>query len=503
MIPATDRVGGWLSARVSVTLLIGSTAALPLLLQGFRPLDDRSKLVLSALSIVLIAFAGLQLVISVPEAVGGVRRWRAGPWFLLWGATAFGFASLTWLGAQHGSANRIMLTSVVHALDLVALAVLAWIVGYTLGVPRWLRHGATAWLSLLLRGSTPALRGGGMPWVLYTIGTVARLSSVALSGHFGYVGDPDTAGTHPAAYSQLLSAASNMAVFGIALAAYRAFSTTTRGSRVTLWTLVGVEAVMGALAGGKESFIVSLLAVLIPYGAVRGRLPLRILFLGAVVLLLIVVPFNTTYREVVRRDQGTLSPSSAVAAAPAVLSGTVHATSPGDAVVGSATALLYRIREVDSVAIITQLTPSSIPYESPADYATAPFIGVVPRALWPGKPLLDNGYQFSQHYYGLPSSVHTSTGITPMGDLYRHGGWPVMICGMVLLGGAVRLFDTLFRPESDPRAVCFVLVFLPVLVKSELDVYGMIASLPSGIVTAAVGAHLMCRGRTMTRTVGS
>ncbi len=489
--------------RVATAILIGSTAAVPLFPAGFTPLGERAELVCSVMSVLLLTVAGLRLVSALPGGERGISYWRASHWFLLWGSVAYGLASLTWLGVQVGSATRIELSSVIDALHLFCLGLLAWIAGYVLGVPRWIQQCARNGLDLLLHGTGPVLRGGSMPWVMYGIGTAARLTSVLLTGRFGYLGDPGVMTSNPPVYSQFLSMSSNLAVFGIALAAFRALSAATRGSKLTLWILVGIEAVVGALGGGKESFIVSVLAVLIPYGAVRRRLSLPILLTGVTLLLLIVVPFNATYRHAVRSDKNMLSPSSAVATAPDILSGTVHAGSPGETIIDSGTALLYRIREVDSLAIITQMTPSTIPYLSPGEFAAAPLIGVVPRAVWPGKPVLDNGYLFSQRYYGLSSSVHTSTGITPVGDLYRHGGWLVMICGMVLLAGAVRLFDALFRPETDPRAICFVLVFLPMLVKSELDVYSMIASVPSGIATATVGAHLMCRRRTTTGMVAS
>jgi hypothetical protein len=146
---------------------------------------------------------------------------------------------------------------------------------------------------------------------------------------------------------------------------------------------------------------------------------------------------------------------------------------------------------IDSVAITIQLTPETIPYRSPAEFASAPVVGLIPRAVWPDKPVLVTGYEFSQDYYGTSSDMYTSAGITPLGDLYRHGGPLTVLVGMLLLGMGARLFDSLFRPELDPRAICFLLAFLPMLLRA--DVYNMIVGIPSGIVLAAVGAHLICR----------
>jgi hypothetical protein len=62
---------------------------------------------------------------------------------------------------------------------------------------------------------------------------------------------------------------------------------------------------------------------------------------------------------------------------------------------------------------------------------------------------------------------------------------------MLLLGMGARLFDTLFRPERDPRAICFLLAFLPMLLR--VDIFGMIVGIPSALVLATLGARLIWR----------
>jgi hypothetical protein len=483
-------VEGVTRRQMSACVLAAAAVAL-WLPGGFQVLSLREQLVLAALSVTLLSLAALTVVIATPAGAGGLSHWRLGPWYLMWSVLAFGIAPLTWLLTQTGPATRITFPSVVAALTLVGLSLVPWTAGYCTGPPRALSESAGRGIAVLLRGTTPTIRGGSMPWILYGVGTLARLVSVAMTERFGYVGEPSrlVARAGPLDYSLQLIA--TCTVFAIAAAAYRAFCDTTRGSRLTLWTLVGLEVVVGALAGGKQYFLLSVLAVLIPYGALRGRLPLRILLAGATMFLLVVVPFNTSYRQVVRGEQSTLSPSAAVGTAPDVLAGVVAGGSVQETLADSSIQMLQRIRMLDSVAIAVQLTPSTIPFRSPMEFAYAPVIGLVPRALWPDKPVLTTGYEFSQDYYGTPSDMYTSAGITPTGDLYRHGGWLTVTVGMLLLGMAARLFDTLFRPERDPRAICFLLVFLPTLLRA--DIQSMIVSIPSGVLLAAVGARLICR----------
>ena len=73
----------------------------------------------------------------------------------------------------------------------------------------------------------------------------------------------------------------------------------------------------------------------------------------------------------------------------------------------SAGYLAQRIRTIDSPAIIMQRTPAQIPYSNPAQLVISPVIDLIPRILWPGKPILTVGYQISQEYYQLPrAGVH-------------------------------------------------------------------------------------------------
>lgn len=498
---------GGLAPRRRLLAILSAAAAVALWLPGgFGALSVGEQLVLGALSVTLLSLAALQLVLGLPEGARGVVRWRIGPWYLLWGMLTSGIAPLTWLMPQTGSATRIAISSVLTALVLFGASILPWTVGYWAGVPRALRGLAQRVLSALLDGTArgggaPTIRGGAMPWLLYAVGSGARLLTVAATGRFGYVGDPSVLVSHAGAFDHLLKLLSTLALFAVAAAAYRAFSDTTRGSRLTLWALAGAEVVVGALAGGKQYFLLSVLAVLIPYGVLRARLSMPILLAGVLVFLGVAVPFNTSYRQVVRGDESTLSPAAAVAAAPGVLSQVMSAESAGEVLVGSSVQMLERVRMIDSVAIVVQLTPETMPYRSPVEFASAPVVGLIPRALWPDKPVLTTGYEFSQAYYGTSASTYTSAGITPLGDLYRHGGPVTVLVGMLLLGMGARLFDSLFRPERDPRAICFLLAFLPMLLRA--DIYSMIVGIPSGAVLAVVGARLIWRASPATGERGA
>jgi len=494
-LPGIAEPGGVARGRAVAALSLAAVAAALLLPEGLLPFTEQTRIAFAAVAVAILCLAALQLVRALPGTHDGIARWRIGPWYLIWTAIAFGVASLTWLRPATGAARMIRLDSVALALTLVGGSVIAWTVGYLVGPTRPLRRLASGAVAVLLRGTRPTVRGIGAAWILYGVGSCARLATALVDGRFGYVGDPATLVSSAKPYAQVLNTLAAAAVFGIAVAAYDAFTTGRLNSRLTLALLVSVEVVAGAVSGGKQTFIVSALAVLIPYGAVRRRISIRFLVVSTLLFLWIVMPFNAAYRPVVRDAQSTLTPAEAIAAAPEVLAEVVYPDDPAAVLPTSMWALLHRIRLIDSVAITAQMTPTTIAYRSPAEFAVAPVVALIPRAVWPGKPIIANGYRFSQEYYGFPSTIYTSSAPTPLGDLYRHGGLLVLLIGMFALGACCRLFDSIFRPEADPRAMFFLIMFLPLVVKSELDVYSMIVAVPASVVAAAVGAQLACRPR--------
>jgi hypothetical protein len=267
------------------------------------------------------------------------------------------------------------------------------------------------------------------------------------------------------------------------------------GARITLAVLFLAELAFGAAAGGKQNFVIAVLAVAVPFSAARRRLPMAALVALVVIFLFVVIPFNQAYRHTARGGSSTLSVSQALTVAPRILDQTVTDHNPVTVVSGSLIYLLGRIREIDAPAIILQRTPGQINFISPMQLLEAPAVGFVPRALWPGKPILATGYQVGQEYYGLPSTVINSAAITPAGDLYRHGGWIPVVAGMFLFGCGVRLLDNVLDVRSSPHAVFLVLLLFPILVKSETDWLGLLVGIPATLLIWLLTVSLTFRPR--------
>jgi hypothetical protein len=430
----------------------------------------------------------------------GVSRWRFGPWTLLWYGTAFGLATLTWVQPQTGALMEISVSSVIRALWLVAVGMTLWVFGYLVGPGRLAqRFGNKVTARLSLRFA-PEVRSPLAPWILYAIGTAARITTVTTTGLFGYVGNVQSAVTTASSYHQLLGDLGLCAPLAVAAAALQVYRERVPGARVTLTVLVLAEIAFGAAAGGKQSFLITILAVAIPFTAARhrihrGLLAFTALAFAGLVFLLIVVPFNHSYRSNDRSASGTLSVSQALGAAPGILRQTIGTGNAGGVLSSSATFLLARIGEIDSPAIIMQRTPAEIGFVSPIQLVTAPITTLVPRAVWPGKPILDSGYEFSQTYYEVPATTFTSSAITPVGDLYLHGGWIPVIVGMFLFGCGVRLLDDVMDVYSSPHCIFLFLLLFPSLVKQEGGWGDTLAGIPGTLLIWIFASYLTFRTR--------
>jgi hypothetical protein len=212
------------------------------------------------------------------------------------------------------------------------------------------------------------------------------------------------------------------------------------------------------------------------------------------IFLFVVIPFNTAYRNVEHSASGTLNTSEVLSQAPAIFRQTINTHSIATALPNSMPLLLQRIREIDSPAIIVQRTPGQISFKSPTQLIEAPLAEIVPRAVWPGKPIVATGYQFSQQYFGLPSGL-TSSAVTPVGDLYTYGGWPPLIAGMFLLGCLVRLLDDVLDVRTNPHAIFLVLLLFPSLVKDEGGWVSTLAGIPATVLIWVVAVSLTFRLR--------
>jgi hypothetical protein len=426
----------------------------------------------------------LFVMLAVWGPGNGPASWRLGPWMMIWAGTMYGLATVTLDQPQHTQAVQIVLTNALRALWLVAAGTTMWFAGYLVGPGRPIQGAAARGVDGLRRRFTADVRSPLTPWLLYGIGTVARLVSVVTTSRFGYVGDAASAVSTAASYSQALILLGLCGQVGVAVAALQVFRERLGSARLTLIVLFLAEIGYAIVSGQKGNYANAVLAVAIPYTAGRNRLPKALLVSVGIIFLAVVIPFTAAYRSSARETEGgTLSAAQAVGAAPQILRDTLTS---GDslltAIPASVSYLLARGQDIDAPAIIMQRTPGQIPYSDPVQLVTGPLSALIPRALWPGKPILATGYEFGQEYFELPATVYSSSTITPIGDLYRYGGWLPVLIGMFVLGCGVRLLDNVLDVRGNPHTVFLTLFLFPSLILSEQGWVTLLAAIPALIL---------------------
>jgi hypothetical protein len=412
----------------------------------------------------------------------GLAQWKLGSWFLLWCALADGLASITWADPQSGLTAQILPSSVVRAEWLTAAAVTAWAAAYCFGPRRTAAAAGIRFMRSVTDRRTGIVRSPMTPWLLYAVGTAARLVGAILTGHFGYTGSAIATVSSAAWYQQALSLVAFACPLAITVAGLRVFRERAPGAKTTLAVLLAAEITTAAVMGIKGQFVTAVMAVAIARASAGRGLPRGLLLAAIAFFLLIVIPFTVAYRAEVRGGPADLTPRAAVAAAPAV-AGSAASTASAGTIPESVSYLAQRLQEIDAVAIVLQKTPSQVPDASPAEIPETLAADLIPRALWPGKPILDPGYQFSQEYYGTPSGVVTAAAITPQADLYRYGGWVTMLAGMFALGWLVRVLDDVLDVRVSPHAALLVLLLWPVLATPEGTFTGTLLGLPGLLFT--------------------
>jgi hypothetical protein len=118
------------------------------------------------------------------------------------------------------------------------------------------------------------------------------------------------------------------------------------------------------------------------------------------------------------------------------------------------------------------------------------FIAVVPRAIWPSKPVVAGSGTLVTQYTGIQFAEGTAVGIGHVMEAYVSFGTAGVLIGFVLMGAALGIVDDRAGSRlSNADLVGFVKWYLPGL--SALQVGGSIVELTSSVAAAVVAAHTL------------
>ena len=119
-------------------------------------------------------------------------------------------------------------------------------------------------------------------------------------------------------------------------------------------------------------------------------------------------------------------------------------------------------------------------------------IGLIPRAVWPGKPVVAGGSEMASYYTGIEYSEGTSVGLGLVTEFYVNFGAVGVVLGFLCLGVLVAVVDWNAGQrllKGDWRG--FTLWFLPGM--TLLGVGGSLVEMTSGAGAAVVTALLVNR----------
>jgi hypothetical protein len=447
---------------------------------------------------VQVASAILSVILSSVTALWFYARERLQEWSTLWmtppgllwisALLAFGLASYYWIAPPRQS-SPFDLHDVALATSMVALMVWMSLPG-VLGVAR--RLGTWAPLDRF-DGLRERFEFAGP--ISFTVGTLATLVLIGM-GRYSFVGDPSLNLVERSSLVNLLNLASPLALYGAAIVLWNSLVDGSKRRSVVGYGMFAALVLLGLFSGFKGSAIVPAMAVIIIYRIAKGRYPTHLL-IGAAIGVVLVFPFNTSYRTEVRYVGTDPLEALSVAATGAVLD---SAADPLGVISNTAERLTGRLRLIDSPAAIVARTPADIPYRDafgiPAEIAA----GLIPRSLWPNKPINEEGYVFGQEFFNLDPETYTSIAVTVPGSAFRYGGLAAVVIAGLLMGAYIGVLERVANPVLAPAGLfLFMSVVRPFTALETAIVPLVTGQIQVGLVGIAAMAVLVRRSR---HTVG-
>ena len=387
--------------------------------------------------------------------------------FCTYYAISYGFAVL---GQAPQFSERLLPQGLAGvSLSVIPLGLLAWFAGYRFlhlpSVSRGVRR-------LVLPERTLRPVGPATLVAIYITTVIVRLLLIASGAGYGYLRNAQDATTSASPLLQYAAefGSFGLVILGLAVVASGHADRDRDGYRRAYRWMIVPELVLGVLVGQKSEFLIVVVMFALALHAAQ-KLSARRLVLTAAVALLVIFPLVETYRDILRPEAGRqLSASEAPAALTTAAGQTVEAfaAGPGAYAEYAFDRTAGRFREIDRAAVSIQAHDTGMPYSPATEMATRVATGVVPRVLWPDKPVDLYALEVSRDYYGLPASVISATSLSPVGDAYRYGGMGMVALVLALLGAYVRLLDEALSAKHSVWLIPLLIAAIPLLRSGDL-----------------------------------
>ena len=171
---------------------------------------------------------------------------------------------------------------------------------------------------------------------------------------------------------------------------------------------------------------------------------------------MVLVPIGTQVRYAGAEigDQGPLTPFMALGKATGLVAERSLLDNFND---GLAQVMGRQSGNFQIVASVMYLHPKIYAYRGVGKLLFLP-LSFIPRLIWRSKPI--DTKSITELYTISPQS-HGSSAITTLGDLYRMGGWPVLIMAMFLCGAALAWIYSHTVGTGTPEGIVWFLTMGP------------------------------------------
>ena len=363
-----------------------------------------------------------------------------GVWFALFYFAHFGFRGMSYLVFRDELAVQlpsVMFTEIQGPLFIAILGLISFWMGY-FGVTRGYQS------QLNIRPSLPAewnyTRAVYVGLGCLLVGWIIRFGMMYLQagGIIAWITAPKTELLYIPGLAYVKLFQRTIPTAGVLILVIVALKTTTKKYYFIILLAAMAELGFRIILGKRSRFFFFLLMLLIVYymtsNARRKLSPrLTIVSFGVLTLLLAMFPIISHLR---RQGAGELL---------TILVNIPEMVTDFKDILFTVTA---RLHGLDSLALVVHNVPSDVQWTSFSELLLIP-VGVIPRAVWRGKPPINMGLRFNQEF--IPAADPSrAIAVTMPGMFYWDAGVIGVLFGMVFVGILWRLlYEYFVRPEGN------------------------------------------------------
>lgn len=232
--------------------------------------------------------------------------------------------------------------------------------------------------------------------------------------------------------------------------------------------------------GSKTFLSLILVSIVLAFYWTKKSLPKLSVIASVLIVVLFVFPFVHNFREYVNHEFGYI-PSLSRIDFNKVMNYENDSNDEDSSTFGRIAKVSARYGGIDHLYGITETVPAILPYNFGFNY-TAVFVNIVPRAIWPSKPIYSRGADYG-------ASLGTVTSVTPFPfgeaywDLGTSGLFVMMFVWGAVLAALLRMVNSLFnRPNLNFLIGVYFLSQLYWMAGAETSMPSVVSGLPQQYV---------------------